>query len=705
MRPSRRGPRTRQTSQLLERAIAHHQAGRLDEAERLYADILQADPVSFDARHLLGVIRHQQGRSAEAAALIAAALTLSPHSARALGNYGAVLTALGRLDEALAVLDRAVQADPQLPDAHNSRGAVLLQLGRAEEALPSFEQALSLRPSYVEALNNRGNALQELHRAGEALASYDRALALRPDYPESHYNRGCALRRLARDDEALAAFDRAVVLRPDYPDAVFSRADVLSRLKRYGEAIALYEQAIVRWPDHPHALSGFADTALTVCDWSHTAALTERLTKGIAAGTAVVNPFAMIRLADDPALHLQCARGFARDRLPQRPPLRSAGTWNHERIRIAYLSADYHNHATAYLIAELIELHDRSRFEIIGVSYGPDDSSHIRKRLIAAFDRFLEVRDRSDREIAVRLAALQTDIAVDLKGYTRDSRPGILAFRPAPIQAQWLGYPGTLGTDVVDYVIANDTVAPVDHAAYYDEHIVRLPDCYQVNDRKRAIAEHTSSRAQAGLPEQGFVFCCFNNSFKILPAMFEVWMRLLRDTPGSVLWLLHDNADAQDNLRAAASARGIDPARLVFASRCGLADHLARHRLADLFLDTLPYNAHTTASDALWAGLPVLTCQGRAFAGRVGASLLRAAGLGDLVTHSLDDYEALARRLASAPAMLADVRSRLAADRLTCALFDTDRFRRHMETAYRTMWETWQRGEPPHGFSVSPANG
>ena len=699
--PPRSGQRTRRLQQLLDRAIGHHQSGQLPDAERLYLDILKSDADDFDAKHLLGVIRHQQGRSAEAADLIAAALKSNPESARALANYGLVLSTLGRLDEALTALDRAVAANPDAADAHNSRGHVLMRLGRNEEALAGFERALALAPDYVEALNNRGNALQQQRRFAEALNCYDRALTLRPGYAEAHYNRGSALKQLGRQGDALAAFDKALALRPDYAEALFARGDTLGELGRHDEAIASYERAIAIRPDHPHALNGLADAAMTVCDWARAQSLAARLVAGVEGGTAVANPFALIRLTDDPALHRRGAETFIRDRIKEpRPALHGAGAWRHDRIRVAYLSADYHSHATAYLIAELIELHDRSRFEIIGVSFGPDDGSDIRKRVAGSFDRFLDVRAKSDREIAALLAALKVDIAVDLKGYTRDSRPDILSFRPAPVQAQWLGYPGTLGADFVDYVIADETVAPFEHAPFYAETIVQLPGCYQVNDRKRAISERPPSRAEAGLPDGGFVFCCFNNSFKIMPPVFDVWMRLLQAVPGSVLWLLQDSAGAQENLRRAAAARGVDAARLVFAGRVPLADHLARHRLADLFVDTLPYNAHTTASDALWAGLPLLTCRGNAFAGRVAASLLKAAGLPELVTDSLADYEALALRLANDPATLRGIRDRLAANRMTCPLFDTDRFRRGIEAAYLRMWEAWQRGEPPQAFRV-----
>jgi predicted O-linked N-acetylglucosamine transferase (SPINDLY family) len=375
-------------------------------------------------------------------------------------------------------------------------------------------------------------------------------------------------------------------------------------------------------------------------------------------------------------------------------------TWRHDKLRAAYLSADFHRHATAYLMAELFERHDRSRFEIIGVSFGVDDKSETRKRLVAAFDQFYDVRGKSDEEVAKLLHDLQVDIAIDLKGYTEDARPGILAFRPAPIQASYLGFPGTMGVEFIDYIIADKTVAPFEHQPFYMEKIVHLPDCYQVNDTKRKIAERTPTRQQAELPQQGFVFCCFNNNWKITPDVFGVWMRLLHAVEGSVLWLLGDNESTERNLRMEAQARGIDPVRIVFASRLPLDEHLARHRVADLFLDTLPYNAHTTASDALWAGLPVLTREGTAFAGRVAASLLHAIGLPELVTHSIEDYEALALRLARDPSLLQGYRNRLATNRLTHPLFDTERFRRHIEAAYLQMWEIWQRGEQPRSFAI-----
>jgi predicted O-linked N-acetylglucosamine transferase (SPINDLY family) len=351
-------------------------------------------------------------------------------------------------------------------------------------------------------------------------------------------------------------------------------------------------------------------------------------------------------------------------------------------------------------MAELFERHDRNKFEILGISSGPDRRSEMRSRLIAAFDRFVDVRRLSDADVARLLREAEADIAVDLKGFTQNCRPSILAHRPAPIQVNYLGYPGTMGAEYIDYIVADEFVIPRDHQIHYSEKVVYLPDCYQVNDRKRKIAERPPARAEVGLPEHGFVFCCFNNNFKMTPRIFDIWMRLLQRVDQSVLWLLQGSTAAESNLRREAQVRGINPSRLIFAPRMKLQQHLARHRLADLFLDTLPYNAHTTASDALWTGLPVVTCAGTTFAGRVAGSLLQAVGLPELVTNALEDYEALALRLATQQGLLQEIKGKLAKNRLTTPLFDTGRFCGHIEAAYTAMWDIHQRGEPPKAFMV-----
>ncbi len=655
-----------------------------------------AEALSNRGNVLLALDRRQ-----EALASYDRALALRPDYVEALGGRAHALVRLEAYEQALASYDRALAIAPGDADALYDRGNALAKLKRYGDALKSYDKALAINPRHAEAFENRGNALSMLKRHAEALASYDAALALDPDSPRKLVSRGTALKELKRYEEALASYDAALARSPDDADALYGRGNALKEIKRYDEALASYDRARSIKPDHPDAF-GWADAALATCDWEATAGLGDAVATELAAGKPAVTPFTLLGICGDPALQLQCAKNYLADIMPDRPePLRNGASKSDGRLRIAYLSADFQNHATAYLTAELLELHDRSRFEIAGISFGRDDGSAMRARLTNAFDRFHDVQARSDRDVAMLIRDLGIDIAVDLKGFTRHARPEILSFRPAPIQVNFLGFPATMGADFIDYIIADRIVLPFDQQRFYTEKIVHLPDCYQPNDSKRAIADRACTRRDAKLPEDGFVFCCFNNNYKITPGVFEAWMRLLAAVPASVLWLLRDNDGAQANLRRQAQAQGVAPERLVFADRVSLDAHLARHRLADLFLDTLPYNAHTTASDALWAGVPVLTCQGGTFAGRVAASLLQAVGLPELVTQSLADYEAAALRLAADASCLDAIRRKLEQNRQTHPLFDADRFRRHLEAAYTKMWDIRQHGGgAPQSFSI-----
>ena len=502
-----------------------------------------------------------------------------------------------------------------------------MNLGRHMEALSCLDKALSIRPGIPELLLTRGNVLLALNRAAEALASYDQALAVKPDFPEAWNNRGNALAALKRLDEALSSYERMLAARPGDVGALHHRALTLFELKRYEEAAHGFADVLKIEPDFPYARGNLLYCRLNACDWEGLEQERAEIAARLKAGARVVTPIQHAAFSSSLEGQLQAARIWAADKYPATAPLWRGEAYHHERIRIAYLSADFHSHATAALMAGVFERHDRKRFQTVAVSFGPDDRSEMRARLVAAFDSFIDVHDKSDGEVASLLRQMEIDIAVDLKGYTQDSRPGILAHRAAPLQVSYLGFPGTLGVDYIDYIIADRTVIPTQHEPFYSERIAYLPDTYQANDDKRRISQNPLARRDCGLPEAGFVFCCFNNNFKIMPEIFSIWMRLLAAVEGSVLWLLQDNAAASRNLRREAKARGIAPERLVFAQRANLDAHLARHRLADLFLDTLPYNAHTSASDALWAGLPVITCLGGTFAGRVAASLLRAVGL------------------------------------------------------------------------------
>lgn len=723
---------------LFQQALGLHQQGRLREAESLYRAVLAQVPTHMNALQLLGVLLHQAGRHAAGLELIEQAIAISPEHAALHLNQGAVLVALGDHERAVASYDRALALDPGYAEALSNRGAALRELGRHEEALASYDRALQLRPDHAEALCNRGTVLQSMKQFDAALESYDRALALMPNYAEALSNRGVLLAELGRFEDALGSLQQALRLKPDYAQAFYNHGNVLRELKRPAAALASYRRALELKPDYaeclhncaallreierhddaanvyaqlfalgatyPYTLGSMLNSRLQCCDWAQYKQAREQVVAAVKAGQPVDTPFSFLAICDVAELQLQCARTYTAQKYPAAPgPLWDGRSHQHARIRVAYLSADFHEHATAYLMAGLFELHDRRRFEVTAVSFGPDSSSQIRARLEKSFDRFVDVRALSDLEVARLLLELEVDIAVDLKGFTRDARPGILALRPAPLQVSYLGYPGTMGASHVDYLIADRHVIPESHQCHYTEKIVRLPDSYQVNDRERRIAEHTPSREDLGLPGNGFVFCAFNSSYKITPAVFDVWMRLLQSVDGSVLWLLGGNAAAERNLRREAAARGVPASRLVFAPRADQASHLARHRQADLFLDNLPYNAHTTASDALWAGLPVVTCLGKSFAGRVGASLLHAVGLPELIAGSLEEYEKLALKLASDPALLAGVRTRLAQNRTSHPLFDTDRFRQNIESAYTRMWERHRQGLPPEHINLEKA--
>jgi len=648
------------------RAFSAYESGHLEDAEALCQAILQAKPDAFDALHLSGVLHSVRGQHAEA----------------------------------FALYERALAIRPDVAGAWNNRGNSLKELKRFDEALASYDKALALAPADVSTLNNRGVALQNMQAFDLALASFDRALALKPDFADALNNRGNALQRLTRFDEALDCYDRVLALKPSHAEALYNRGNTLRLLKRFPEAIASYDRALAVKPDHADAFSQMAHCVNWICDWRRKSAIAGEVIARVAEGRALISPFTFLGYCDDPALQLQCARSFDATAFPSVPsPLIIPGSRRHDKLRIGYLSADFHEHATAYQLAGLFEQHDHSRFEVIGVSLGADDKSPMRKRLVAAFNRFHDVAAQSDTVAAGLLHREEVDILVTLNAFTQNARLGMLASRPAPVQVSYPGFPGTTGAPFIDYIIADETVAPFEQGPFYSEQIVQLPNCYLASDATRPIAA-TPTRREAGLPDAGFVFCCFNNSWKIAPDVFDVWMRLLREVAGSVLWLLRDNAPAEQNLCREAQARGVDPARLVFAERKSAAEHLARHRLADLFLDTLPVNAHATASDALWSGLPLVTQLGGAFAGRVAASHLQALALPELITKGLAEYEALALRLANEPQLLKGYRERLASNRLTRPLFDTKRSCRHLEAAYRRMWETWQRGDKPHAFAV-----
>lgn len=675
---------------------------RFAEALTHYEHLLSLMPDDAEVFYSYGNALLHLKRSEEALGSFERALALKPDHVNTLINRGIALLNLQRFDAALNNYDRLLGIKPDVPEAYLNRGNALLALRQPDAALSCYDKALALRVGYPEALTNRGLALLDLKRPEQALALFDRMLTLKPDDADVINNRGNALFELNRFAAALACYEQALSLKPDFVEALANIEKVLYLMHRPGDAVKSLMKLIKIAPDYAYVQGRLFHLRLHCCDWTHYQQNQENIIQAVMAGKRVDVPFSFYSVVSSAEAQLQCARTYIADQYSRISALPKASLSDaHAKIRVAYVSADFREHPVSYLIAGLFEMHTQERFEFIAISLRPEDKSPTEQRVKAAFKQYIDVSRKSDREIAELIRALKIDIAVDLMGFTAESRPAIFAYRPAPVQVNYLGCPGTIGADFMDYIIADAQVIPLAHQDFFTEKVVYMPDTYMVNDSKRLIAEHTPSRIEAGLPETGFVFCCFNNNYKITPHVFDIWMRLLHKIPGSVLWLSSGSTEAVSNLKSEAESRGIEPDRLIFASKIKPDEHLARHRLADLFLDTLPYNAHTTACDALWTGLPVLTCLGDSFAGRVAGSLLTAVGLPELITDNYADYEALAFKLATTPSLLAGFKIKLSVNRTSYPLFDTDRFRRHIEFAYLTMWERYRQGEAPESFVVS----
>lgn len=690
------------TEALNNRGIALQSLKRYEEALASYDIALKIKPDFAEALYNHGNALHDLKRNEEALDSYNRALKIKPDYAKALNNRGTALLDLKRDEDALDSYNYALKIEPDFAEAENNRGNALHKLKRHEEALDSYDRALKIEPNQADTLNNRGNALWQLKRHEQALASYDRALEIEPGHAEALNNRGTVLLDLNRLDEALASYDQALKIKPDYVEALSNRGNALRDLNRYEEALESYERALKIKPDYEFLYGLWLHTKMKLCDWSDAENQFAQLAEQVERAEKASIPFSMLAFSSSPALQRKSAEIWVQAKHPKSNALLNiAKHLKHDKIRIGYFSADFRNHPVAFLTAELFEKHDKSKFELTAFSFGPDTNDDMSARVAAAFDQFFDVRSQSDKEVAMLARRLGIDIAIDLGGHTLHCRTGIFAMRPAPIQVSYLGYLGTMGAEYFDYLIADATVIPETDRQHYAEKIAYLPS-YQANDTQRLLADKAFTREELGLPRTGFVFCCFNNNYKITPATFDGWMRILKQVEGSVLWLYVDNAKAAVNLKKEAGLRGVNSERLVFAGRIPVAEYLARYRMADLFLDTLPYNAGTTASDALWAGLPVLTCLGETFAGRVAASLLNAIQLPELIASTPEAYEALAVELAGNPGKLREIKRKLADNRLTTPLFDIQRFTRNIEAAYTAMYERYQADLAPEHFYVHP---
>jgi predicted O-linked N-acetylglucosamine transferase (SPINDLY family) len=715
--------------------ILQGQRRNYGEAILLIERALKVNPQSAEAYANLGHLHFQKGELQLAASNYAKSLAIKPDFAMAHSNYAGVLRSLGRHHDALSHCDKALAAQPNFVNALNNRANVLFDLQRYQEALAGYSSTISLAPQMPQAWLGRGNCLMELSRHVEAMSAYDKALELNQGLPEAWLgqgnacnamrryaeakfaydkalavNHGCtdawiglgnALVAMGRYDAAAAAYKRACDLNPDSAKAWLALATAMHALRHHDETIAACEKALAIDPAFKRAEGLRLLAKLSISEWRNFDGDRTRLIDGVNQGMLVTAPFAMICATSSSSDQLKCAQLFAAETYPSTACRPERGASNAgDRINIAYLSADFGEHAVSLLTAGLFEHHDRSQFRTIAIAFGRDDKSRMRDRIKSSFETFIDVEARSDSEVATSMLELKVDIAVDLMGFTEGCRTGIFAQRAAPIQVNYLGYPGTIGAQFIDYIIADRFVIPEERRHHYTEKIVYMPHTFQVNDSRRPSVERTPSRAEFGLPPEAFVFCAFNAAHKITPSMFDIWMRLLRGIEQSVLWLVSNDRRAEDRLREEAISRGVGAERLLFAPRTNYWDYLNRYSCADLFLDTLPFNGGTTVSDALWAGLPVVTGSGEAFASRMAGSLLRAAGLPELVTESLQDYEGLALKLAKDRTILADTKAKLSANKTSCPLFDTARFTRRIESAFRTMYARHQRGERPEHFDV-----
>ena len=716
-----------------------HQQGQLEAAREQYLQALAATPQHFDALHLLGVIAHQQGQSAEAVRMIEAALAtgtllpvaylnlglahgslrqwsqaarsyqqllqFEPRHAQAHSLLGEALANEGDTSGAIAAFERACAFDPGNVEAYFNLGTTQATAGDLDAAIQALRSALALQPDHIGANYNCGNALRRLGRHAEAKTCYDAVLLVQPDHVEARNNRGLMRSILGETDLAIEDFKRALQLDPTLHPALTNLAEALNERRELDTAATLFRHACELKPLEPYALASALHAEMKLCLWQRFKHEQTRLVDPVNTKVVLGRCMPVLALVDDPALHRRYAEHFAAAAEGDGRPFQLfAAPCSGEPLRIGYFSSDFCNHAVAVQLAQLLVAHDRRVVQVHAFSLNAKPDDPMQQRITRSVDHFHDVALLSDREVAALSRELGIDIAVDLNGYTSKARPGIFALGCAPVQVAYLGYPGTTGAPYIDYLIADRVVIPEHSRQHYSEQIVYLPDSFMVNDNTRVRSDRQFTRAELGLPEQGFVFRCYNNSYKILPEVFDCWMRLLQQVPGSVLWLLDENPTATANLKREAQQRGIDSGRLVFSGRIEMSEHFARNRVADLFLDTFPYTAHSTACDALWSGLPVLTRMGESFASRVAGSLLTAMNLPELITHSLAEYEERALHLAQHPQDLAALRQRLIANRDSGPLFNTQTFARHIEAAYTLMHQRRVDGLPPAHLDLSTAD-
>jgi len=704
-------------------------------AKLIYENILSVDKKNFDALFFLGVILIKFKNYKKARELLEQVVLIKPNFADAYNNIGICLEKLNDLDGAIKNYNLAINNRPNFAEAHNNIGVVfqklrnfdqaILQYKKAisyknlyldayinlanlfketkqfEEAIKNFDLAINLNPNLAEVYNNKGNALKEIRKFEEAIKNYDLAINLNPNLAEVYNNKGNALKEIRKFEEAIKNYDLAINLNPNFAEAYFNTATTLQDIKNFEKAVLYFEKALLLDKEIPFCKGYLLHAKMLCCNWSGLNELYKEIYNDVEKNRYSATPFGYQAICDDESNLQKCAQLYSNKRFPEiKNNLFSKKVSKNKKIKIGYLCGEFREQATSILMTEVWEKHNKEDFEIIAFDSGWDDKSVRRNRIINAFDKFIDISKVSDLDAAKIIYKEQIDILINLNGFFGTGRPVVFSYRPAGIQINYLGFPGTIGSKYIDYILCDQTVVPLESKKFYNEKIIYLPDSYQANDTKRNISDKKFLREELSLPNESFVFCCFNNNYKITPNMFDVWARLLKKIDNSVLWLIEGNSEATENLKKEVKIRNIDASRLIFAKRMKLEDHLARHKNADLFLDTLPYNAHTTASDSLWAGLPVLTCLGKAFPGRVAASLLRSLDLPELITYSENEYISKAEELALNKEKLTLIKNKLDINKFSQPLFNTELFCRSLESAFKIIFEKHSLGLETEDISL-----
>jgi len=672
-----------------------------NDAITFFKRAIELNPKNDEAYSNFANFYYEQGRLDEASAIYEKLITINPHNHRAFYNLGNILHDLGRLDDALTYYERSISINPHFPDAYFNLGNTLQKLKRYEYAVDNYDKAIELRPNFAHAFHNRGISLNSLRLILDAIASYKEAIAINPYYVKAYISLGNSFKAIGNVDEAIASNEMATSLDPNAIESYINLGSLFLEKKMVHESVAAYSKAVELKIDFNYLFGEYIHAKMHICDWIDFPLTLEQLLNNIDLGKKTSACFPVLALTDAPSTLLKTSETWINYNYPTNLTLGPIKVTNGKKIRVGYYSGDFREHAVSYLVAELFELHDKNIFDLIGFSFGPITNDATQQRVKNSLNQFIDVRFKSDKQIAQMSRDLCIDIAIDLTGHTQHSRCGIFSYRAAPVQASYLGYLGTMGAEYYDYLIADKTLIPLESRQFYKEKIVYLPS-YQANDSKRNVSNLIFNKLDFNIPEEAFVFCCFNNNYKITPSTFHGWINILESVPSSVLLLYSSNKWVEINLQNFATKRGLDKSRLFFCGTINRSEYLARFKLADLFLDTFPYNAGTTASDALWAGLPILTLKGKSFASSIASSLLNAINLPELVTTSQEQYESLAIELATNQEKLQAIKDKLERNKLTTLLFDSPRFTKNIEASYIKMHGRYKSELPPDDIYIEP---